>query len=300
MKKWGFLLAVFAVIGYLIYHDQQQSADIGKVTAEPYPASWDDETFQGERLPVQITKDQIYEGNLLLVNRDYPVRSASAADDAVQLSMHRELIDGFLLLDPDVRLSRSLLSKFTNMIEAAANDGVVRFMISSGYRDEGEQRLLYEEKGPDYALPAGYSEHNLGMSLDIGSTQGKMEHADEGKWLDDHAWEYGFVLRYPKHKTAVTGIRNEPWHFRYVGLPHSAIMQKLNFVLEEYIEYLKRQKSVQATIDRRVYQIRYYPVSNNTTIYVPAGRRYDISGNNVDGVIVTVEAGSDRQRLASD
>lgn len=300
MKKWGFLLAVFAVIGYLVYHDQQRSTDIETVATEHVQAPWLDGNPQENMLPVRIAKDQLYEGSLLLVNRDHPVRAASVASDAVQLSKHRELIDGFILLDQDIRLSASLLGKFTTMVEAAANYGVVHFMISSGYRDEDEQRELYEQMGPDYALPAGYSEHNLGLSLDIGSTQGKMEHAEEGKWLEDHAWKYGFILRYPKNKTDITGIRNEPWHFRYVGLPHSAIMRKHDFVLEEYLAYLKQQKSIQATVDHRVYHIAYYPISKMTTIYLPADSRYDISGNNVDGVIVTAVIGSDKPELASE
>jgi len=306
MKKWGFLLAVFVIIGYLVYHDQQ-SVGIEIKTApddralEQAQSHSQDETSQGSKLPVQITKDQIFNGSLLLVNRDHPVRAASVASEAVQLSKHRELVDGFVLLDQDIRLSPSLLGKFTAMIEAAENDGVVHFVISSGYRDESEQSELYEKMGPDYALPAGYSEHNLGLSLDIGSTQGKMEHADEGKWLEEHAWKYGFILRYPKNKTDITGIQNEPWHFRYVGLPHSAIMHKHDFVLEEYLDYLKQKKSITAAIGRQNYQISYYPIAKTTTIHVPEDRRYEISGNNIDGVIVTVfSSDSDHQELASD
>jgi D-alanyl-D-alanine carboxypeptidase len=196
-----------------------------------------------------------------------------------------------VLLDHSIRLTPSLAQKFTTMIEAAQKDGVNRFAITSGYRDEKEQRELYEEMGPDYALPAGYSEHNLGLALDIGSTQGKMEVAAEGKWLKDNAWKYGFILRYPEDKTAITGIRNEPWHFRYVGLPHSAIMYEKNFVLEEYLDYLKEQKAITTTINNQVYKIFYYSISENTTIKVPSIGRYEISGNNMDGVIVTVYSG---------
>jgi D-alanyl-D-alanine carboxypeptidase len=96
-------------------------------------------------------------------------------------------------------------------------------------------------------------------------------------------------LRYPEDKTAVTGIKYEPWHFRYVGLPHSAIMQQKNMVLEEYLDFLKKQKSFTTTVDGEAYTISYYPVSHRTTIPKPAGRQYDISGDNMDGVIVTVK-----------
>lgn len=174
------------------------------------------------------------------------------------------------------------------MIEGAEKDGVLHFLISSGYRDAEEQSRLYQEKGADYALPAGHSEHNLGLSLDIGSTQGKMNQANEGTWLKKNASTYGFILRYPADKTAITGIQYEPWHFRYVGLPHSIIMQENNYSLEEYLDALKEQKTISTTVDDTTYDISYYPVSKNKKIQVPANRGYEISGNNVDGVIVTL------------
>lgn len=143
--------------------------------------------------------------------------------------------------------------------------------------------------GSDYALPAGYSEHNVGLSLDVGSTQTKMAHAPEGKWIEENAWKYGFILRYPKDKTDITGIQYEPWHIRYVGLPHSAIMKEKNLVLEEYLEYVKEEKQISAEIDGETYNITYYPISQTGTINVPEDQHYEISGNNMDGVIVTVK-----------
>ena len=78
--------------------------------------------------------------------------------------------------------------------------------------------------------------------------QTEMNQAPEGKWLTKNAWTYGFILRYPKDKTAITGIQYEPWHFRYVGLPHSLIMQQKNLALEQYLEYLKEEKTISTTI----------------------------------------------------
>ncbi|MUG66421.1 MULTISPECIES: D-alanyl-D-alanine carboxypeptidase family protein [Paenibacillus] len=242
---------------------------------------------------IQVTKDQVYKGNLVLVNKDHPVSPVAEASDAVNLSKHPELINGFVLLDNSIRLTPFLVQKFSTMTKAAQKDDVNRFMITSGYRDKKKQTELYEEMGPDYALPGGYSEHNLGLALDIGSTEGKMEYAAEGKWLMDNAWRYGFVLRYPEDKTAITGIQFEPWHFRYVGLPHSAIMYENHFVLEEYLDYLREQKSMTITVNRQKYTIDYYPIIEDTTIRVPVNLHYEISGNNIDGLIVTVYSGED-------
>ncbi|WP_249685837.1 D-alanyl-D-alanine carboxypeptidase family protein, partial [Bacillus velezensis] len=78
------------------------------------------------------------------------------------------------------------------------------------------------EMGSDFRSSAGYSEHRLGLTLDVGSTQKKMEKALEGKWIEENVWKHGLVLRYPKNKSHIIGIQDEPWHIRYVVVPHSA------------------------------------------------------------------------------
>ena len=125
----------------------------------------------------------------------------------------------------------------------------------SGYRSFDEQQKIWddciEESGIDFTrkfvAKPGCSEHQTGLAIDLGKTQ---KHIDfvrpefpgdgicgEFKKI---AAEFGFVLRYPLGKEHITKIAHEPWHFRYVGIPHALIMQKHGFVLEEYIEYLKK------------------------------------------------------------
>lgn len=238
---------------------------------------------------IRVTDEQVTRGNLVLVNKDHPLDQGAVPKDIVTLFENKDLMHGYVVLDNTIRLSRSVAEKFGDMVEAAGEDGINRFMISSGYRDEGEQEQLYREKGSDYALPPGYSEHNLGLSMDIGSTQQSIDRSPEGKWLKEHAWAHGFILRYPEDKTEITGIQYEPWHFRYVGQPHSMIMKELNLTLEEYLDYLKEQSSYRTTVDGKEYEIKYVPVtSKDMEIEIPAGSEYEISGNNIDGIIVTV------------
>lgn len=233
-----------------------------------------------------IPSKEVHKGDLLLVNKEYAVHEDGVKKDIVNLGEQDDLVDGFALLDRNTYLSKRVAKKFKAMIKGAAEDGVNRFVISSGYRDLDKQEQLYKEHGADYALPAGYSEHNLGLSLDVGSTEKEMKNADEGKWLQDNAWKYGFILRYPSNKTEVTGILYEPWHFRYVGLPHSAIMYKNDWVLEEYLEYLKSKGHISAKVDNKQYDVNYYPASNKE-IEIKVGNEYDISGDNLGGIIVT-------------
>ncbi|GGD55349.1 M15 family metallopeptidase [Paenibacillus nasutitermitis] len=290
MKKWFFWLVILLLLGYgLAQHKLRVVND--KPPQEDNQAQ--EIISQKNEVSIKVTKNQIYKGNLLLVNKDHPVPPVGEeSEEAVNLFQNKELVKGFGLLDNTIQLSPRLVQKFSTMIETAKNDGVSHFLISSGYRDDKQQHQLYQQMGAEYALPAGYSDHNLGLSLDIGSTQAEMNRATEGKWLKKNAWRYGFILRYPKDKTAITGIQYEPWHFRYVGLPHSAFMEEKNFVLEQYLDFLKVQKTITTTVDHQIYEITYYPVFKNTTISVPADGRYEISGNNIDGVIVTVNQGS--------
>ncbi|MCA1001232.1 MULTISPECIES: M15 family metallopeptidase [Bacillus cereus group] len=285
MKKWvfiSFFIACTICVGVYISPLFQKEIDV-KIDGENSAVK------NANMEQVEVAKEQIYKGDLLLVNKDYPVKKDSIRSDIINVNHNSELVRGYVIFDRNLRLSKDVVKKFLNVVDAAGKESVNHFLISSGYRDFQEQKQLYEKMGSDYALPAGYSEHNLGLSLDIGSTQKKMEKAPEGKWIEENVWKYGFVLRYPKNKSNITGIQYEPWHIRYVGLPHSAIMQKKNFTLEEYLEFLKEEKEVSTEVEGKKYTVSYYKVSENTKVNVPANKQYEISGNNMDGVIVTVQ-----------
>ncbi|TPG83568.1 VanY-A/VanY-F/VanY-M family D-Ala-D-Ala carboxypeptidase [Brevibacillus laterosporus] len=284
MKKWVFFslfILCTVCVGINIAPLFQNGVDV-KIVKK------DDKVASTRTEKKEITKEQIYKGDLLLVNKDYPIQPDSIKSDIINVFQNKELVRGYVVLDRNLRLSIDIVKKFLKVVDAAEKEGVHHFLISSGYRDFEEQRELYQKMGSDYALPAGYSEHNLGLSLDVGSTQMKMEKAPEGKWIEEEVWKYGFVLRYPKNKANITGIQYEPWHIRYVGLPHSAIMQKNKFTLEEYLDFLKEKKEISTNVEGKKYTVSYYKISKSTTVNVPANQHHEISGNNVDGVIVTV------------
>ena len=286
MKKWGFLLLLLLCL--CLNFINIESFFEPKVEMQNYNHDEYDRKTSENIQKKEMTKKQIYQGNLLLVNSEYPVRPESIKSDVINLSTHNELTKGYGLIDSEIYLSEDIARRFSEMIIAAEKEGVHHFSITSGFRNFDEQSKLYQDMGSAYALPAGYSEHNLGLSLDVGSTQMKMAEAPEGKWIEKNAWKYGFILRYPKDKTEVTGIQYEPWHIRYVGLPHSAIMKEKNFALEEYLDYLREEKNISANFNGKKYTITYYPISQKRTINVQDNRYFEISGNNMDGVIVTV------------
>ena len=109
-------------------------------------------------------------------------------------------------------------------------------LIRAGYPEED----VAVEAAKTVAVP-GTSEHELGLALDIvDSSYPELETEQENtpvqKWLMKNSWKYGFVLRYPSDKSALTGIIYEPWHYRYVGKEAAKIMYGEDLCLEEYLE----------------------------------------------------------------
>lgn len=158
----------------------------------------------------------------------------------------------------------------TNLREEAAqalakmyNENNVGYAMSSGFRTFETQTQLFNQKVTDnmnagmteeqakadastiVALP-GSSEHQLGLAVDFAIPgvilTEEFKNTAAGKWLSDNSYKYGFVLRYTKEQTAITNIIFEPWHFRYVGFPHSEILYKEGIVFDTYIKYLREDK----------------------------------------------------------
>lgn len=132
------------------------------------------------------------------------------------------------------------------------------YWIASAHRDRAYQQGLVDEdvekymakgytyeaaiqKTYEYTMPAGQSEHETGLALDIlCSTNMVMDESQAyepgNQWLAAHCHEYGFILRYPADKEEITGIRYEPWHFRYVGKEAAAYLRNKGWTLEEFYE----------------------------------------------------------------
>ena len=107
--------------------------------------------------------------------------------------------------------------------------------------DEGMTEAEAKEETVRYTSEPGYSEHETGLALDIVAMSNQLlddtqEQTGETRWLHSHAWEYGFILRYPKDKEDITGIAYEAWHYRYVGKEAAAYLHQNDLTLEEYLQ----------------------------------------------------------------
>jgi D-alanyl-D-alanine carboxypeptidase len=149
------------------------------------------------------------------------------------------------------------------MLEAAGEEGY-DYWIASAYRSRQRQQELIDddvaermEQGKSYdealaetlmeTMPAGYSEHETGLALDIlcsgNMNMDESQAAEPGnQWLARHCQEYGFILRYPADKVSETEIDYEPWHFRYVGKEAAQYITENELTLEEFWERTKGEQ----------------------------------------------------------
>lgn len=141
------------------------------------------------------------------------------------------------------QLNKSLVELFTD-----AQKSGFRLMLVSGYRSEALQSKIYNNyiaqqgqvEADRFSAKPGTSEHQTGLALDIGRSDRKCEleqcfgSTEEGKWIANHAPEYGFIVRYPKNKSSVTGYDYEPWHLRYVGKELAIELYKNSKTMEEF------------------------------------------------------------------
>ena len=149
---------------------------------------------------------------------------------------------------PDILLEREAVCALSCILERL--DGWKFIVPVSGWRSLEEQLAIYQESlrenRPEYtarfvAMP-GHSEHQTGLAIDLGLRQPDIDFIRpafpyEGicQKFRELAPAFGFIERYPAGKEHITGIAHEPWHFRYVGMPHSEIMTFKGLTLEEYL-----------------------------------------------------------------
>lgn len=144
---------------------------------------------------------------------------------------------------------RSVIVPDLTALFAAAKAAGSPLMVSSGYRSYSYQVSLYGSyvsahgvtEADTFSARPGYSEHQTGLALDVEPLDETCDVSQcfgdlpAGKWVATHAYEYGFLLRYPADKVSVTGYEYEPWHLRYVGKPLAAELHAQNIeTLEEF------------------------------------------------------------------
>lgn len=186
-----------------------------------------------------VKKTDTSKDELILVNKYNQLPKDYAPEDLTDISVQ--------YCYGDNEVSNEVYQKYISMYNAAKEEDLY-LIITSAFRDYEFQDQLWnqyaksqgEEWADSVAARAGHSEHQTGLTLDIvtyNSNMNDFENTDEFKWLQKHAHEYGFIMRYPKDKEDITGYDYESWHYRYVGVETATKIHELGITYDEYYAY---------------------------------------------------------------
>ena len=232
MKKITLIIMVFIILMPLVL--VRSAVKTASPVASPAPAA--------EKPPILETG-----GMLMLVNAGHRVSKVYVPEDLLlpKVATRKDS------LQENILMRKEAAEALEVMFEAALKVQNYTLYAASGYRSFGIQQILFNtkveevgsrEKAQRRVAPAGTSEHQLGLAIDIQApSQLNLSQAfgstEEGKWAGENAHRFGYILRYKKQWSDITGISDEPWHFRYVGIAHSTAIYQLDIPLETYVEY---------------------------------------------------------------
>lgn len=186
------------------------------------PALKEDIITEKTNLKNLLEKGAVFDDSLMLINKDFPVPE----NYTPALSGYKGVYINDYALEAYKNLSASVKNRFGSSL-----------YVMSAFRTAEEQALIIES-GNEYAASVDSSEHLTGLALDVyvkyHAGMGFLD-SEEGQFVNSFCHEYGFIIRYPDYGEEITKIPYEPWHLRYVGLPHSEIIMENKLTLEEYI-----------------------------------------------------------------
>jgi D-alanyl-D-alanine dipeptidase/carboxypeptidase len=245
---------------------------------------------------VSLSRDMVHTGPLILVNRDHPYREGSPDKTLAPVDA----------TNSNVLLERRVASVYDKLMDKLYARS--RITAVSGWRSQREQEKIYGdsllENGTDFtakyvALP-GHSEHQTGLAVDLALNQPDIDfirphfpYTGVCGAFRELAGRFGFIERYQEGKENITGIAYEPWHFRYVGAPHAVIMEQMGDTLEEYHARIRQfpygRDPLQYNPGSSEIEISYLPADKEiVTFDIEGDAPYSVSGNNMDGFVVTV------------
>lgn len=282
----------------------QESSAHGETSMEESDGTPCENLF-GSMTTVKKSADDIHTGALILVNKDYSCRT----DGENVESLMNVKSSSYLVSDANVSLDSGIIDDVNEFFDDFASIyGETDLMMACGYRSYSTQVGLFNEEiynegeveAENWVAPPGYSEHQTGYVFDLDlyiTGKSGIKYDGEGiySWLNENCGNYGFTLRYKSGKESITGYSYEPWHFRYVGLPHSVYLEEHYMAYEEYLDMIYKHTSdnvLQLNDNNGGGWCVYYVPGESygeTDVPVPEDYEYTISGDNVGGFIVTVK-----------
>ncbi|WP_312814885.1 D-alanyl-D-alanine carboxypeptidase family protein [Sedimentibacter sp.] len=192
---------------------------------------------------ILIESPEVYD---VLVNKKRTLSKTYVPQDLVKLTEVPTVLE-----NPEINQLREVAyNALIELFEAAKEEENYELYARSGYRSYGTQESLYNSyvanwgkaAADKFSAKAGQSEHQTGLAMDITCEAMNFQldetfgETDEGKWVAENAYRFGFIIRYPKGKEDVTGYMYEPWHIRYLGTELAKEVYESGLTLEEYFE----------------------------------------------------------------
>lgn len=216
---------------YLKTNTSYSISDVVAIINVQADKDWYDEDTIKE---ANVSKDE-----LILINKFNKLDADTTFDDLKNVSL--------TLSYNGNKLREVALNKYIEMYSAAKSEGL-SLIITASYRTFEYQENLYninasysdEAYADEVSARPGFSDHQSGLAVDIAKYTVLLkdfETTAEFTWLQENAYKYGFILRYPKDKAYLTGFDYEPWHYRYVGIEAATIIHDENITFDEYYAY---------------------------------------------------------------
>lgn len=245
-------------------------------------------TAPDENLPkLTLLGSEVHTGSLVLVNETYHWQGQSELVAFSELNYAH-----FRLPTRNLQIAKGMsndLIRMFNDFYAATNLGNVMIYATT----ETPKSLAYQVSMPERA--SGLS-MDLALWDETAGTHSPYQSTGNYAWLQSHCAEYGFVQRYTAEKTEHTGMAQQSWHYRYVGIPHAQYMTQQNLCLEEYLELLRTSHGVDAplsiTANNATYTVYYVPAAEDggmTEVTVPKNLPVTVSGDNMGGYIICIQ-----------
>ena len=203
-------------------------------TPEPEPAKPEILYYYENSQPAIMRKDK-----LTLVNKEYRLSEQYVPSNLVAVPTS-------IATNANQKIDAEFLEQFLILRQDAAQENLT-INLHSCYRSYDTQMSIYkrylkndpQSKVDTYSARPGHSEHQLGLACDLAATfktLGKFTGTKEAKWMEDNGHKYGFILRYPKGKTEITGYMYESWHFRYLGVETATQVYNSGLTYDEWYQ----------------------------------------------------------------
>ena len=233
-----------------------------------------------------FTHDDVFRGSLVLVSDHLGYALPKNAPELVTVWGNKS--PTYYVATSSLQLAKDAFSAADKMFcDYSAENSNSDYQITMGY-DPADAPACCSEHGTGYAF-------DMNVYTKSGASFRLAEAGGIYNWIYENCAKYGFVLRYGREKTNVTGEAFDADHFRYVGKGHAQYMSEHGMALEEYIGELQKhvygKKHLEFSYDSVEYEAFYVNIPNDAesvTVNIPQDVSYTVSGDNIGGVIITL------------